>query len=81
MRVVIRKTKCGFRIVEADEIRFEEGSILVMPRVGEEFKVGRHKSWDDGRVELFLEQEGTYGKALNLSPLSRDYIKWKEAPF
>jgi hypothetical protein len=82
MRVIARRTKCGFRVIEANEVRFEDGSVIVTSHAGEEFKVGRHKSWDDKKVEAFLEQEAAYdGRTVNLSPLSLDHSKWLESPF
>lgn len=82
MRIIVKKTKEGFRVVEADEVRFFEGSVLVVTRFGEGFKVGRHKTWNDERIEHFLELESTrHNGPMNLSPLSEDYQKWFETPF
>jgi hypothetical protein len=82
MRVVVSNTKEGFRIVEASEVRLFEGSVLVVTKFGESFKAGRHVSWDNDKIEHFLELISTRNNGpMNLSPLSGDYKTWFETPF
>lgn len=82
MRVVVLKSKDGFRVVEADEVRINNtGSVVVFIGEDQTFKVGRHPSWEPEHIEHLLEAEGAHGGPMNLCHLSRDYSKWKEAPF